>query len=185
MFLDYVRFWFWVDLISSIPFTWFSEGFKNTNISGGTSRAPKLVKIMKISKILKILKLLRLMKLKKLMERFDDYCNKRGISNKFGAKEIMRENLFNEFAYDHGNMVPLDIIELERILARIRAEKSRRGPKKSTTGLKYLAFTLSKLKRLDAYLKQSRLQRECNLYLSWMSNHIPEIPRSKEAHERK
>ena len=73
MFLDYVKFWFWVDLFSSIPFTWFSEGFQNTNISGGTSRAPKLVKIMKISKILKILKLLRLMKLKKLMERFDYY----------------------------------------------------------------------------------------------------------------
>jgi hyperpolarization activated cyclic nucleotide-gated potassium channel 2 len=73
MFLDYAKFWFWVDLISSIPFTWFLEGFENSNLTGGTSRAPKLVKLMKISKILKILKLLRLMKLKKLMERFDDY----------------------------------------------------------------------------------------------------------------
>lgn len=73
IFLDYAKFWFWIDLISSIPFTWFLEGFSNNENTGGSSRAPKLVKLMKISKILKILKLLRLMKLKKLMERFDDY----------------------------------------------------------------------------------------------------------------
>lgn len=72
MFLDYVKFWFWVDFTSSIPFTWFLEGFDNSNITGGTSRTPKLVKLMKISKIFKMLKLLRLMKLKKIMERFDD-----------------------------------------------------------------------------------------------------------------
>jgi len=44
------------------------------------------------------------------------------------------------------------------ILLKIRKEKSKRGPKETTSNLKYLAFTLSMLKRLDRYLDDPQIK---------------------------
>ena len=90
MFLDYVKFWFWVDLISSIPFTWFLEGFENTNLTGGTSRAPKLIKLMKISKILKM----------SLVMIFKDLLILIMLKNLWlsGSKRRRPSNLYKEFS---------------------------------------------------------------------------------------
>lgn len=92
------------------------------------------------------------------LDKFDAYCEKRNISDRFGAKKDLLENLIEEFAYDHSTEAPLDIPELNTILLKIRKEKSKRGPKETTSNLKYLAFTLSSLKRLNAYLKDPKIE---------------------------
>jgi len=92
------------------------------------------------------------------LDKFDAYCEKRNISDRFGAKKDLLENLIEEFAYDHSTEAPLDIPELDAILLKIRKEKSKRGPKETTSNLKYLAFTLSMLKRLDRYLDDPQIK---------------------------
>ncbi len=62
-----------------------------------------------------------------------------------------------EFAYDHSTETSLDIHELDRILLKIRKEKSKRGPKEKIANLKYLAFTLGTLKRLGRYLDDPQI----------------------------
>jgi CRP-like cAMP-binding protein len=57
---DYVKFWFWVDLVASFPFD---------VITSGTKGAGGAVKVTKLFKIMRILKLLRLLKLGPILKR--------------------------------------------------------------------------------------------------------------------
>ena len=84
---DYMKFWFWIDLISSIPYTWIfaatqgisikmiesDDGLEKLGLSSNMANAPSLLRLLKIAKLMKMMKLLRLMKLKKLMAKFDEY----------------------------------------------------------------------------------------------------------------
>lgn len=84
---DYLKFWFWIDLVSSIPYTWifaWSQGIslrmiesdsalEELGLSANMTNAPQLLKLLKIAKLMKMLKLLRVMKLKKIMNKFDEY----------------------------------------------------------------------------------------------------------------
>lgn len=85
--LDYIKFWFWIDLVSSIPYTWifaWSQGLTlrmiesddamdKLGLDSNLANAPQLLRLLKIAKLMKMLKLLRVMKLKKLMGKFDEY----------------------------------------------------------------------------------------------------------------
>ena len=82
---EYFKLWFWLDLISSIPFTWilaWSQGIKLRDVENDDSQsiansvivdAPQFLKLLKISKLLKMLKLLRMVKIKRLMRKFEEY----------------------------------------------------------------------------------------------------------------
>jgi len=91
---EYMCPWFFLDVISSAPYTWilaWIEGIsiraiESDDISGLTNAdgsvkeidstvasAPQLLRLLKIAKMLKMLKLMRVMKLKKLMAKFDEY----------------------------------------------------------------------------------------------------------------
>ena len=86
--------WFFLDVISSAPYTWILAAVEGvsikalesddtsglTNADGKTKEidsslasAPQLLRLLKIAKMLKMLKLMRVMKLKKLLGKFDEY----------------------------------------------------------------------------------------------------------------
>ncbi len=74
----YLRFWFWLDLLASIPYTWFVDGiFENdqgNNSSGGSLyKAPQLLRLIRMTRFLRVLRLLRLAKLKKILMKIEDY----------------------------------------------------------------------------------------------------------------
>ena len=58
---DYIKFWFWIDLMASFPF--------DVITTGGTKGAGGAVKVTKLFKIMRILKLLRLLKLGPILKR--------------------------------------------------------------------------------------------------------------------
>lgn len=78
---DYLKYWFWIDLASSVPYTWLlaaSQGLsireieEDDTLSAG-SNAPQLLKLLKVAKLLKMLKLLRVVKIKRIMLKFEEY----------------------------------------------------------------------------------------------------------------
>ena len=85
---EYVSWWFWIDLVSSLPYTWIlaaSEGVSvraieaddqmlgESNISGALANTPQLLRLLKIAKLLKMLKLLRVVKVKRILMKFEEY----------------------------------------------------------------------------------------------------------------
>ena len=79
---DYLKQWFIIDLVSSMPYTWilaWSEGIglrqieADDNLSGALANTPQLLKLLKIAKLLKMLKLLRVVKIKKILMKFEEY----------------------------------------------------------------------------------------------------------------
>lgn len=92
------------------------------------------------------------------MDKFDDYFAHLNISDQFGAKKVIRQNLIDDYAYDHGYFKPLDTAELDLILKKIKELKSKRGRKESTADLKYIAFTLWTIWRLDSYIEDANIQ---------------------------
>jgi len=85
---EYLAWWFWVDLLSSLPYTWIlaaSEGVSvrsieaddqvpgGGDISGALANTPQLLRLLKIAKLLKMLKLLRVVKVKRILMKFEEY----------------------------------------------------------------------------------------------------------------
>lgn len=79
---DYLQMWFWIDLVSSTPYTWLlalSQGIglreieADDNLSGALANTPQLLKLLKIAKLLKMLKLLRVVKVKRILMKFEEY----------------------------------------------------------------------------------------------------------------
>lgn len=75
--LNYIRFWFWMDLLASVPYTWFIDGIiekdDGSNDSGSLYKAPQLLRLVRMSRFLRVLRLLRLAKLKKILMKIEDY----------------------------------------------------------------------------------------------------------------
>jgi hypothetical protein len=94
------------------------------------------------------------------LEKFDDYFNKLAFSPALpGLKDRIREEMIEEYAYDHPQEADLDIEELNRILAKIKEVKSKRGRKEDTSILKHIAYSLSILLRLNRYLKDKSIEK--------------------------
>ena len=79
---DYLKKWFAIDLLSSMPYTWilaWSEGIglreieADDNLAGAISNTPQLLRLLKIAKLLKMLKLLRVVKIKRILMKFEEY----------------------------------------------------------------------------------------------------------------
>lgn len=63
---EYLRLWFWIDLISTFPYDIILEE------SSYFIQSARLLRLLKFLRFIKILKLLRLAKLKKIIDRFDE-----------------------------------------------------------------------------------------------------------------
>jgi hypothetical protein len=77
---NYARFWLWMDMLATIPYTWFVDGVfesnnSTTSDSGGASiyKAPQLLRLVRMTRFLRVLRLLRLAKLKKILMKIEDY----------------------------------------------------------------------------------------------------------------
>ena len=73
---NYISFWFWIDLLSTIPLDWL------LNLAGtSNSQTNKLIKYVTILRVLKLLKLIRLTKLKIMILKIKDrISNKKVLS---------------------------------------------------------------------------------------------------------
>lgn len=91
------------------------------------------------------------------LEKFNNYIYNIIKSDIVGGQSKMRDNLISEYASDHSEDVLPDLEGINRILLRIRQEKSKRGRKQETEILKFLAYTLSCLIRLDRYLENQKI----------------------------
>lgn len=73
---NYLKFWFWMDVIASIPYTWFIDGVFETNSTDNSTslyKAPQLLRMVRMLRMLRVLRLLRLAKLKKILMKIEDY----------------------------------------------------------------------------------------------------------------
>jgi hypothetical protein len=91
------------------------------------------------------------------LENFDDYIYNIIRSDIAEGQTKMMDNLISEYAYHHPEVVLPDIESIDRILLRIREQKSKKGRKQETEILKFIAYTLSCLKRLDRYLEDQKI----------------------------
>lgn len=89
--------------------------------------------------------------------KFEEYCEMLELSNFVGAWQKLRQRLISEYAYDHCQEVPLTIEGLNRILDKIKQGKPKSGRPQETEELKYLAYKLSLLIRLDRYLENKAI----------------------------
>ena len=72
--LDYLKGWFWLDLISSFPYSWL-DGTIFTNSSYDSNFAgAELFKIFRFLKFFKILRLLKILKLKNIFSKFENFA---------------------------------------------------------------------------------------------------------------
>ena len=95
---DYLKFWFWVDIIASLPYSWFvGTGFYGSETSTtdqAAMKAPKVLRIIRIFRFLKILRLLRLAKLKKILMKIEDYIASNTLANIFVFAKLISSILF-------------------------------------------------------------------------------------------
>ena len=82
---NYLKAWFWIDLFSTLPYTWFIDGaLKDENVDDSNLyRAPKLLRLVKIFRFLRILKMLRLTKLKRILMKIEDYIASNTLATAF------------------------------------------------------------------------------------------------------
>lgn len=71
---NYLTFWFWLDLVSTLPIDWILEIAGSVN-----SQASKLLKYIRILRVLKLIKLIRLTKLKIMIIRIQDRISSKKI----------------------------------------------------------------------------------------------------------
>lgn len=88
IFKNYLKGWFWIDAVSTIPFNWFINGVfsdesssdaDNTNIFQGV----RLLRSVRIFRFLRILKLLRLTKLQRILIKVEDYIASSALATVF------------------------------------------------------------------------------------------------------
>lgn len=68
IFLSYMRTWFWLDIFSSIPFSFvYFSGGGNTFTNLQALKSAKLIRIFRMAKYARLVRLLRFLKVNKLM----------------------------------------------------------------------------------------------------------------------
>lgn len=70
---DYLKFWFWLDVIASMPYGWFIGPAIGGDSSANAYKAPKVLRLIRIFRFLKVLRLVRLAKLKRILMKIEDY----------------------------------------------------------------------------------------------------------------
>ena len=79
---EYLKMWFWIDVIATFPYSWLFEGVTLTD-SKSSYGAPKILRVIRIFRFLRILRLLRLAKLKKIFIKIEDFIASNVIANIF------------------------------------------------------------------------------------------------------
>jgi CRP-like cAMP-binding protein len=80
--LNYLKLWFWIDLLATFPYTWVLDRLA-FNTQSSTLSAPKFIRIIKALKFLRFLKLLRLARLKHILIKIEDYIANNTLVNFF------------------------------------------------------------------------------------------------------
>ena len=72
---DYLKFWFWLDIVASLPYNWFLGNVFSSGQSDSSSSysSTNMLRIVRVFRFLKILRLLRIAKLKRIMIKIEDY----------------------------------------------------------------------------------------------------------------
>ena len=85
---NYFKFWFWMDFIASVPYTWFTDGIienpsTNSSDGGNLYKTPQLLRMIRMLRFLRVLRLLRLAKLKKILMKIEDYIASNTVATLF------------------------------------------------------------------------------------------------------
>lgn len=64
---NYLRSWFWIDLISSFPYDHIIEAFANDDSAESLQAKTQILKMIRFLRFVKIIRLIRAIKLKKLI----------------------------------------------------------------------------------------------------------------------
>ncbi|CAD8091652.1 unnamed protein product [Paramecium primaurelia] len=70
--LNYLKLWFWLDLISSFPYDDMLSLFIDESNSQSLKRNTQIIKIMRIVRFIKVIRLMRALKLKKIINQIED-----------------------------------------------------------------------------------------------------------------
>mmetsp|Transcript_26220 Transcript_26220/g.46851 ORF Transcript_26220/g.46851 Transcript_26220/m.46851 type:complete len:560 (-) Transcript_26220:1899-3578(-) len=86
IFFNYMKSWFFIDLIATFPLTWISDGpftekSDDDDAGGNAFMAPKLLRLFKIFRFMRILKLLRIAKLTRILMKIEDYISSNFVTN--------------------------------------------------------------------------------------------------------
>jgi len=87
--LIYFKSWFFIDLLSSIPYDWIADGTIDYQEHVSKAEIIQLARILKIAKFLRILKLLRVFKLKTLMYKYEDFFFNESVVVILGLSKIL------------------------------------------------------------------------------------------------
>ncbi|CAK0820405.1 unnamed protein product [Prorocentrum cordatum] len=71
--INYLRRWFWIDFLSTVPWSVIVDAFQSSNETDASSagQVTKLAKIIKLMRLLRLMRMLRLCKLAVIWERFE------------------------------------------------------------------------------------------------------------------
>lgn len=70
--MNYLKFWFWMDLISSFPYDLVFQQLQSSEESDSTyQRNAQLIKIIRFVKFIKVVRLLRALKLKIMIAKIE------------------------------------------------------------------------------------------------------------------
>ena len=78
----YLKFWFWMDMMASFPYTWAVVGPLQDDTSSSTL-APGLLRIARIVRFSRLLRIVRITKLKRFFMKFEDYIASNVLSGVF------------------------------------------------------------------------------------------------------
>ncbi|CAD8171846.1 unnamed protein product [Paramecium octaurelia] len=70
--LNYLKLWFWLDLISSFPYDDVLSLFIDESNTQSLKRNTQIIKIMRIVRFIKVIRLMRALKLKKIINQIED-----------------------------------------------------------------------------------------------------------------
>lgn len=78
---NYLKFWFWLDLLASFPYYWLSDGpFSDEPSDENLYRAPQVLRLIKL---FRLLRLLRLAKLKRILMKIEDHIASNSLATLF------------------------------------------------------------------------------------------------------
>ena len=70
---NYLKGWFWIDLVSSFPFIWIAQLISATSTNSIASfKATKLLRVVRVFKFTKVLRVIRIIKLKQILSKIED-----------------------------------------------------------------------------------------------------------------
>lgn len=91
---NYLRTWFFLDMISAFPYSWIADGLfveedPNSNESSHIYMAPSLLRLLKLFRFMRLLKLVRLAKVSRMLIQIEDYISSYALSSFFHFGKLL------------------------------------------------------------------------------------------------